>query len=195
MYNMDISLFGYKINLEIIILIGIVYLIMVGHTVCGCCNYGLMESFTGDMSGNQLLDFSGNVPASLPVPAGGAVASKIKGAVQSKEGFSGANTNYGNSSLYDLNSNVPVDTSSWANPNLTIVQGQPVSAGVTDFLARKQQTLPLPNGEMDFFANVDFKPECCPNTYSTSTGCACMTGKDYNYLMTRSGNNVPYSEF
>jgi hypothetical protein len=38
MYNMDISLFGFKMNLEILILIGVIYLIMVGHTVCGCCN-------------------------------------------------------------------------------------------------------------------------------------------------------------
>ena len=35
---MDISLFGFKMNLEILILIGVIYLIMVGHTVCGCCN-------------------------------------------------------------------------------------------------------------------------------------------------------------
>lgn len=38
MYNMDITLLGYKFNLEILILIGVVYLILVGHTVCGCCN-------------------------------------------------------------------------------------------------------------------------------------------------------------
>jgi hypothetical protein len=38
MYNMDITLFGFKFNLEILILIGVIYLIMVGHTVCGCCN-------------------------------------------------------------------------------------------------------------------------------------------------------------
>lgn len=38
MYNMDITLFGFKLNVEILILIGIIYLIMVGHTLCGCCN-------------------------------------------------------------------------------------------------------------------------------------------------------------
>ena len=44
MYNMDITLFGFKLNVEILILIGIVYLIMVGHTFCGCCNMsGIME--------------------------------------------------------------------------------------------------------------------------------------------------------
>jgi hypothetical protein len=35
---MDITLFGFKFNVEILILIGIIYLIMVGHTLCGCCN-------------------------------------------------------------------------------------------------------------------------------------------------------------
>ena len=44
MYNMDISIFGYKLNLEVLILIGVIYLIMVGHTFCGCCNfYRIME--------------------------------------------------------------------------------------------------------------------------------------------------------
>jgi len=45
------------------------------------------------------------------------------------------------------------------------------------------------------FANTEFKPECCPNTYSNSSGCACMDSNSYNYLITRGGNNVPYSEY
>jgi len=35
---MDITIFGYKLNVEILILIGVVYLILVGHLFCGCCN-------------------------------------------------------------------------------------------------------------------------------------------------------------
>ena len=38
MYNMDITILGYKFNLEVLILIGVVYLILVGHTIGGCCN-------------------------------------------------------------------------------------------------------------------------------------------------------------
>lgn len=45
------------------------------------------------------------------------------------------------------------------------------------------------------FKNTSFKPECCPNTYSNSMGCACMSTKQYNYLETRGGNNVPYSQY
>ena len=113
----------------------------------------------------------------------------------SREGFTGANINFGESSLYNLNDNQPVDTSSWSAQNMTVTPGQPLSAGVKQFLARKPQQLPLPEGEMLMFANTEFKGECCPNAYSTSNGCACMTGPQYNYLITRGGNNVPYSEY
>jgi hypothetical protein len=189
MYNMDISIFGLKLNLEILILIGIIYLIMVGHTVCGCCNYGLMEAFT-DASGNTI-DISGNIP----VPGAGTIANKIKGVVSQKEGFVGANTNYGQSSPYDLNNNTPINTSSWSAPNMTVIPGKTLSPGVKQILNRQPQPIPLPEGELSMFANTPFKPECCPNTYSNSSGCACMTTNQYNYLVTRGGNNVPYSEY
>ena len=213
MYNMDISIFGYKLNLEILILIGIIYLILVGHTFCGCCNMGkLMEGFT-DASGNTI-DASGNhslatqVAAGstpnnvVPKAAGAIVAAKAKSTnngttegFRSIEGFVGANTNYGESSQYDLSNDTPVNTSSWSAQNMTVTPGQPLSAGVKQFLAREPQPVPLPEGQMLLFANTPFKPECCPNTFSTSTGCACMTGDQYNYLILRGGNNVPYSEY
>ena len=153
MYNMDISIFGYKLNLEVLILIGVVYLILVGHTFCGCANVGLMESFVG------------------------------------------ANTNYGESSFYKLGDNSQINTASWSKPNLTVVPGQPLTPGVQAILDRPEQPVPLPEGEMLMFANTPFKPECCPNTFSNSSGCACMTTKQYNYLVTRGSNNVPYSEY
>lgn len=182
--TMDISIFGFKLNVEILILIGVLYLVLVGHTMCGCSRVGLME-------GLEMMKDAVQQPA-VPKPAGGNKASKAQ---PGKEGFAGANTNYGESSVYQLGMNDAVDTASWSMPDLTVVAGQPLSKGVKDFLAREQQSLPLANGEMDFLANVPFKPQCCPNTYSNSSGCACMTSKDYNYLITRGGNNVPYSDY
>jgi hypothetical protein len=114
---------------------------------------------------------------------------------KSQEGFTGANTNYGESSQYSLGDYSPVDTSSWSAQNMTVTQGQPLSAGVKQFLDRPEQPVPLPEGEMFMFANTKFAPEYCPNTYSNSSGCAAMTGAQYNYLITRGGNNVPYSEY
>ena len=209
MYNMDISIFGYKLNLEILILIGVVYLILVGHTVCGCCNMGkIMEGFS---EAATALKDSGKKPevakamALATVPMGTQVAPVTPGTivpstaattdVPVKEAFTGANINYGESSLYNLNNDQEVNTSSWSAQNMTVTPGQPLSAGVKQFLSREPQPVPLPEGEMLMFANTPFKPECCPNTFSTSTGCACMTGKQYNYLILRGGNNVPYSEY
>lgn len=211
MYNMDISVFGYKINLEILILIGLIYLIMVGHTFCGCYNYGLMEGFT-DASGNTI-DVSGNLQERKENVEAKVANAKTNLAAQSTagtatdatpvtsatttttEGFTGANINYGESSLYSLSQDDPVDTSSWSAQNMTVVPGQPLSAGVKAFLERKPTQVPLPEGELFMFANTEFKPECCPNTYSNSSGCACMDSNSYNYLITRGGNNVPYSEY
>lgn len=153
-----VSLFGFKINLEILILIGVLYLILVGHTVCGCCNMNGMTSMF-------------------------------------KEGFAGANTNYGESSRYSLSNNKKIDTNKWSKPDLTVTSGQSLSPGVQQILNRTPQPVPLPEGEMLMFANTPFKPECCPNTYSNSEGCACMTTDQYNYLILRGGNNAPYSEY
>jgi uncharacterized protein YebE (UPF0316 family) len=43
---MDLALFGFKLNLEVLILIGIVYLILVVNTLTSCCNVmGMAEGF------------------------------------------------------------------------------------------------------------------------------------------------------
>jgi hypothetical protein len=130
----------------------------------------------------------------LPTQTGPDGTSAPTSGASTTEGFTGANINYGESSVYNLNDS-PINTSSWSAQNMTVVPGQPLSAGVKAFMAREPQPVPLPEGEMFMFANTPFKPECCPNTYSNSSGCACMTGNQYNYLITRGSNNVPYSEY
>ncbi len=190
MYNMDITIFGYKLNLEVLILIGVVYLILVGHMFCGCCHFGMMEGFDSK-------DAKAKTNLATQTAAGSKMTAPVENSVptEAKEGFTGANINYGESSAYDLNNDTSINTSSWSAPNMTVVPGQPLSEGVKKFLAREPQPVPLPEGEMLMFANTPFKPECCPNTYSNSMGCACMTGTQYNYLIERGSNNVPYSEY
>ena len=53
MYIMDLALFGFKLNLEVLILIGIVYLILCVNTLTSCCNVsGIAEGFeTGGVYG------------------------------------------------------------------------------------------------------------------------------------------------
>lgn len=171
MYNMQVTIpiVNYKIDLEILILIAVIYMIMSIHTVCGCC------SFYRNIEGMEAKD-------------------------KKKEGFSGANTNYGMSSPYDVTKDTPINTANWMQPNLTITPGQPIDPAVQAILDRPEQPVPLPEGEMLMFANTPFKPECCGpagggSAYSNSSGCACMTVGQYNGLITRWGNNVPYSEY
>ena len=45
------------------------------------------------------------------------------------------------------------------------------------------------------FDNTKFSPQCCPNTYSNSMGCACLSMPQYRYLIERGGNNVPFSQY
>ena len=114
---------------------------------------------------------------------------------KAKEGFTGANINHGMSAPYSLTKSDPINPKSWNMPDLTVIPGEPLSKGVSSILNRPKQQIPLPKGQMLMFANTEFKPECCPNTYTTGSGCACMTTGQYNYLTTRGGNNEPYSEY
>ena len=111
-----------------------------------------------------------------------------------KEGFVGSNTNYGESASYSLHHVDAVDTSKWGLPSLTVKNGNQ-SAGARAIMNRPNQSFPLPEGQLSMFDNMPFSPECCPNAFSSSMGCACMNSDTYNYLISRGGNNVPYSEY
>jgi len=56
---MEISILGYKFNLEVLILIGVVYLILVTNTVCSCCNmpkiFETMQTLTTSMAANAAM--------------------------------------------------------------------------------------------------------------------------------------------
>jgi hypothetical protein len=206
---MDISILGYKFNLELLIFIGIIYLILVSHTVCGCCRLngmGLLEGLTtmatkktdvndkkvATKKKTDLLKTQVNAGGSTPLPSLNE-AVKVK-AITSKEGFTGANINYGQSSPYSLQHNDAVDTKAWFQANLTVIPGQPLNPAVKEFLARDDPPADLDNS-MLIFANTEFKPECCPNTYSNGSGCACLSTQKYNALVTRYGNNVPFDQY
>ena len=85
-----------------------------------------------------------------------------------------------------------VDPALWASPSLVFKAGTTPTPAVQSILDRPSQPVPAPSG--NFFATTEFKPECCPNQYSTSSGCACMTMDQYDYLRNR-GNTSSSSDF
>jgi hypothetical protein len=170
---MEISILGMKFNLVTLIIIFVLYWIMVGHVLCSCSTvkpYEAVRMFT-----------------------------KVTESFLERKSLAEAFTNINSMSgdVYSDAKSPAVNTSSWFTPNLSYTKGQDISkdAPVQMILNRPKQPIPLPEGELDFFATTEFKPECCPNAYSNSTGCACMTVPQYNYLISRAGNNVPYSEY
>lgn len=169
---MEISIPGLKINLVTLIIIFVLFWIMMGHLLCS--TYKVMPADGGSIFKST--------------------ASKvIEGFTRGrKEAFTAMKD-----SQFAKANDVPVDTSSWFTPNLSYTKTTDLKKDkpIQDILNRPEQPIPLPEGELDFFATTEFKPECCPNAYSNSTGCACMTVPQYNYLIGRGSNNVPYSEY
>jgi hypothetical protein len=186
--------------MELIILLGLIFVIIVSHTLCGCSKVGLLEGLETITSAvkeevpikkkTENNNDNNSIPSSMMTGGGKSVGGT------STEGFTSSSMLYVDEpAQYKLGDYSQVDTSSWIQPNLEVRPGQPLGEGVRQFMARQEQPVPLPEGEMLMFANTPFKPECCPSTYSNSSGCACMTGKQYNYLIQRGSNNVPYSDF
>jgi len=215
---MEITVFGVKLRIGVIILIVVLYWLLWGHVLCSCSRVGLLEGLedmagavmTGDQkkktqvevidgpaeatSSPQTTMTDANLNADA-APVAATVNPQVPNITPLTEGFVGANTNYGQSSSYSLTNNKRINTSSWFTPNLSYTKGGKIGKGAQNILNRPKQPIPLPEGEMLMFANTEFKPECCPNAYSNSTGCACMTTDQYNYLISRGSNNVPYSEY
>jgi hypothetical protein len=177
MYKMEISIGSYKVRLEILILIFIVFWVMFGHVLCGCCRVSMFEAMT---------TIKESMTATQP-------SVQVQAKQNKKEGFS----NIGMAPEFSeaKSSGVIMDPSKWSLPTLTYSPGTTPDAGVQSILDRPKQPIPLPPGQMDMFATTPFKPECCPNTYSNSMGCACMTVEQLNFLNSRGANNVPYSEY
>lgn len=152
---MDISIGSYTFRVEILISIIIVFWIMFGHLLCGCCRINIFESMTTISQANDL--------------------------TTKTEGFTG-----NNKVSYEPEFAGVKSTSYIMNPSTWSVMYSPENSNNSESLS---------NGELDMFANTKFSPECCPNTYSSSSGCACLTVEQYSKLNSRFGNNVPYSEY
>jgi len=187
MYNMEISIGSYKFRVEILIAIVIVFWIMFGHMLCGCCQVSLYEGLAM-MNGS-----------SSPEKKAAAVAmhrNNMNNNTTTTEGFTGANNAaYGPEFAGAKTPDYIMNPSTWSMPTLTYSPGTTPDAGVQAIWNRPKQPIPLPKGQLNMFATTPFAPECCPNAYSSSTGCACMTVDQYNYLRERGSNNVPYSEY
>lgn len=182
MYNMEISIGSYSARLEIVILIVILFWVMFGHVLCSCCTMTAKEGFEKIKEG---LGQRGGMGATM----GGSGGKK-------KEAFSNLSSSAFDTQFSANNSpDYYMNPNDWAQQSLVYTKGTTPSAAVESIWDRSKTQKPPAKGQLSFYDNINFKPECCVNSdASTSTGCACYTVADYNLLKTRGGNNVPFSD-
>lgn len=53
----------------------------------------------------------------------------------------------------------------------------------------------LEAGQLDILADNRFSPDCCPQIYSSSSGCACMSEQQMNFLNQRGDNRTVTTNF
>lgn len=187
---MDLIIGSYKCRLEICLLIIIISWILFGHLFCSCSRIGLKEGFE---IGKQLYNVNVNKKEEFGGKKIKNKKEKFGNKNKKREGFKNISTGF---SFADSKANTYYkDPSTWSSPNLVYSSGAISGSDANTILNRPKQPIPLPEGEMNMFATTQFKPECCPNTYSTGSGCACMTVDQYKYLRNRGSNNVPFSEY
>lgn len=182
---MEISIGSYKVRLEILILIVILLWIIFGHALCSCSTMSAKEGFTAVASAVGAKETMKNNKKK-----------SSKGGKGCKEGFTSNNSSAFDTQFAQNNSNFSyMNPKNWAQQTLVYTPGIKPSAGVESIWARSKTNKPPGVPPLDFFDGIPFKPQCCGNSdTSNSSGCACYSVADYNYLKTRAGNNVPFSD-
>ena len=80
----------------------------------------------------------------------------------------------------------PPSNTSQYNNKIFVPQGHQIP------LKYEENLTNLDNNSMFIFANNKTSLECCPSTYTTSTGCVCTTPQQRKYINQERGGNVTY---
>jgi len=198
----EVTIGKYKFRGEIILMAIALIFIFWSHLLCSCSHVSFSEGMETmkQVSGKVVKKVEGMIGKNNTKPSPSAPFLSPKG----KEGFGNLGTGKGGNNYLDEAGEFapanqpPPDIAKWMPQSLLVTPGEPESQAVKSFQERPSfYPSALNEGQLDLFAKMDFKPECClENSYaSSSTGCACLSKQDYNALRTRFGNNIPYSEF
>jgi hypothetical protein len=198
---MEIRVFGMTLRLEVLIITLLLGMVLGGHLLCSCAKVPISEAFgqltegaeSGPVAAGAVAPVAGDGAGTDKVPAP-ATAQTIPVALADKkkndttEKFS----DYSEYRAEDSNADVTGSWISKAGKYSSDLGYQSTSGKANTYVGT---AVPLPDGELFFFQNNQFKPECCPAPYSSSTGCACMSAEQIKYLNTRGGNRTSDSEF
>lgn len=204
---MEIRVFGMTLRLEVLIIALLLGMVLGGHLLCSCAKVPISEAF-GQLTEGLENDKPPAAVAESALPAAGAESAlpaegaapapatpqtiTVAPANKKKNDATEKFSDYSEYRAEDSNADV---TGSWISKasKYSSDLGYHATSGKANTYVGT--AVPLPDGELFFFQNNQFKPECCPNPYSSSTGCACMSTEQIKYLNTRGGNRTSDSEF
>lgn len=164
----DVSIGSYKIKM--VHLAGLVFLIWIifGHALCSCCRTNIFEGFTDGVKDADVLKEEKNEEK------------EDESFKNLDEGFANnSNATFGPSYLSNSESTFVIDPSKWSYSG-----GATPSASKPNYQNQSQDP-----SQMNIIENMKFAPECCPSSYSSSQGCACMSDDTLDFLASRGGNN------
>ena len=163
---MELKLFGYEARLEIVVACIVIGMIAGLLMFCDCFQYGSLEGMTIKNMNDK--------------KAGDKKANGKKASV--KEGFVNLSNN-------ELNIDDSY-TMGWVQTAKRYASGMGNKNRLNTYKDNVGTPVPLPEGELFFFTDNKFKPECCPSTYSNSMGCACLSQDQVDYINQRGGNRT-----
>ena len=195
---MNIKVLGYKLDVKTLVIGAVLGLLICRNLACSCCNVVEgMESEASSSVADKLAEVAAeaekkedeekkedkkekksgmtggdDTPGNINELMQG-LNQKIEGLKKmSKEGFS----NIGEKSMGDVNGSFE-----------GIYQDKDWREGAGE--SHQGTQVPLPAGEMFFFAHNKFSPQC-RSSYSASNGQACLSKEQIDYLNMRGGNRT-----
>jgi len=179
----EVSIGSYKIlAVHLVAAIFLIWIIF-GHALCSCCRTNIFEGFTE----GYVHSASTNSSNSSNTNKQSTTNNKKKHKKHKKHGFqnldegfaNNSNATFGPSYLSNSESTFVIDPSKWSYSG-----GAIPSASKPNYQSQSQDS-----SQMNIIENMKFAPECCPSSYSSSQGCACMSDDAINFLASRGGNN------
>lgn len=193
----DIVILGQKLRLEVIIICLVVGAILGGHLFCSCSKVTMHEGL--EMIKTGVEDIHEEIKKDAAVHDEVEKEDKIHKEIKKteevikkakKEGFA---TLSGSPLVYQMGQGVPT---SWETNQALH------DAGSADnwYKSLEGNTAPLPldminSGKLDILGSNVFDSKCCPSSYSSSMGCACVSPEQMKYLSQRGGNRTFNTEF
>jgi hypothetical protein len=191
---MEFKVFGHPIRVVNVIVFILIGILICTNLICSCCNLSLRQMLGLAKEGMETMDHMAKANKKEEKKKG-KHTNAPHAAESDKEGYSNMKDDAALVNASDLGHDNNEDVKkSWIS-NAMHYAG---NMGYKTFLqkAAENKGTPVPlEGTMDFFKDNAFRPDCCPSTYSLSTGCACLSSDQLEYLNERGGNRTFPTEF